>query len=459
MNPEPVRNIVPIRSVQSTISTRPIEMCVLALMILEPQSATIAIAMLRDDDFLSCADAVKTIRPLIERSQCDHITAAAALLAVYRNETAVENVISAAMKEFTIQKADASRIEEYCGIIAAESTRRRAKKLTQDALQGLLDPKGNPGAILRNLTVQASEIELHTAKPKRVARDTELEEQIEDEISGARQDFGWHQNWPRMNGTKTFLPGSLIVLCGSTGAAKSLFITETFWKKNFDGFPSTIMMLEDPAEYHERRIWSQMAGRSGLMHDNYVRDHFEEARNLYQEFKPSLDILRKARVIQTPGQNEKPTVRWLLEWVKFELERGKKMLAIDPITNLAPSRNRFLDEEELIREIKPLLSRYQAVCVLVTHPRDDNLPPSKANLSGSKAFDKFVSGIFWLKAVWNRSEKMVGGMGMAQDYNKEMFVLKDRNAHFEYGQRIAFRFGYGSLCFEEVGIIKNEDDE
>jgi replicative DNA helicase len=435
---------------------RILESIVLALMILDPMCARIALTQLRDDDFQCFGHIVARFRPMSEAGTLDHVTAGQVLSQIYQRDFVTEEI----MRFHNQQNASASQIETYCGMIAQESQRRNGIKLAQEALHALSDPNAIPSAILEKTRLQSEEIAARGRSGFRGATFSAVVAQIEQEIRGEREDYGW-PGCPIMAESSALTPGSLNVICAKPGDGKSLFVFDLIRKLHGVGVPSAVMNLEKEGPWHMRRIMAQYSEVAGVTKARWTRANVQQWEEIRARVEAEMLSIENAMVLQTPLDHENPTKDFLIQWVKSEIQRGTKVIVIDPITAMYEGRNaRYIDEKAFVFELKKLIQISQTTGIIVTHPKNDSknifVKPEARQMAGSQAFEQFTDCIFWLlshKAA--KTELMEGRFGLPgveAEYDKELWWLKIRNDGGSQ-RRVAFRFRHGSLTYSEIGIL------
>lgn len=274
----------------------------------------------------------------------------------------------------------------------------------------------------------------------------DLDKVLAAEMCGERRSIDF-VNWPHMSSAQALLPGTVTVLCGSPGASKSFFIMEQIWRWMDEGEDASILAMEKDAPFSLRRAWAQMASFPGVLNVNVVRENPGIINQLRQQWDGQLRALRTR--IQIPNKDMKNDRKYIIAWLRREVEVGRRIIVIDPIT-MMDSSGKFGAEEHdrTVKEIARVAETSNVSILLVTHPRQGNagqdIFPSLNNIPGSSAYQRFSDTIFWLQTIPDDAEE-VG------DYNREIFCLKVRLA--ANPGRIKFRFNIKNLCHEEVGTV------
>lgn len=449
--------ITPIHALApKTQSTRQLELCILALMIIDADAAKCVSSTLQPHSFMIYEGFAAKLLPLAEKSQLDVLTAHEALNGHVIDP---EAWIGRACEEMTAKGATASKIDYYCEKLHTEYMRREALKLAQRAIEELSFPGSCPITVVQELRDNSKLIQ-DASQENRSATFSGLNQQMEDEISGERVDYGWP--WPLMGTSKSMTPGSIITFCGTMGHGKSLFLFEMMWRLFFNGISVSSLNLEMSKDFHLRRVLAQMCGNASILNDTWVRKHPDELRAIMTTYKDSLMQLERDKVFQIPRDNERPTRAMLVNWIKEECERGRKILLIDPSTAMYVDKQaRNIEEDILFSETVSLMAKYKCIAIFCTHPKTGpkGIPskPGLFNISGGQCFVRFATSVFWLESFKNeaREDVMRGGLGIAQEYNRAVHWLKTKTGADTTG-RVAFKFDYGRLIYNEVGILPEE---
>lgn len=274
----------------------------------------------------------------------------------------------------------------------------------------------------------------------------DLDRVLESEISGERRSIDF-VGWPYLSTAQALLPGTVTIICGSPGASKSFFIMEQIWRWMDEGEDASILAMEKDAPFSLRRAWAQMACFPGVLNVNVVRNHPQVIRDLRAQWDEPLRKLRTR--IQIPNKDMKNDRKYIIQWLKKEVELGRRIIVIDPITMMDSSGKMGAEEhDKTVKDIARVAETSNVAIILVTHPRQGNagqdIFPSLNNIPGSSAYQRFSDTILWLQTIPEDAEEI-------GEYNREVFCLKVRLA--ANPGRIKFRFNVKNLCHEEVGIV------
>lgn len=466
---------VPLRSVQPTVHPeamlarvpphdRAAENAVLGSMLTHPAAARVAAEMLRPEHFYH--GRVQILFEVLQQMYfagmpIDEICVRSQLVRLGKlDEIGGADVLSVLIDE----TPNASNIEGYCRAVTEAAIQRDLIKAAGAILRGVYEPEGRDGRALLDLArVSVDQVRTIGALQSDACSVADLDAQFEAEISGARSDFGWP--WPIMSSSGSMMPGSCMTICGPAGSGKSFFLFELIWRAFLNGWSASSMNLEKHSSFHLRRFLAQLTGKNGIMSDKWLRANLDEFRRLRAEYNNALNEIANHRIFQTPTLGQLPTVAYLLRWLREEMDRGVKILLLDPISNLHPSAlGRLADEELLIAETNRLVGQFQSVVIFSTHPKTARsgfpMAPGTDNISGSQSFSRFVDSVFWLMPHANRTDLIVGepDLSAAREYNRTIYWLKTKLTGDAAGtKRVAFKFNYGSLCYEEQGVLREEN--
>lgn len=298
------------------------------------------------------------------------------------------------------------------------------------------------------LTVQSV---LQDAEP--LGPSGEVKSLLEDTISGRRSAIGWP--WPAIgNMTRALLPGTVTIICGDPGAAKSFYLLQAAAYWHMSGVPVAIFEVEEDRAYHLMRALAQASRCSRFFDDQWVRSNPDEARSLFSEHVDYLDGFGRC-IFDSQGTNV--TLDQLAKWTAERAAGGARVIGIDPITAAAFSDKPWIDDLKFLMSVKDTARQFECSVVLVTHPRKGVKGGSHMeDMAGGAAYARFSQTIMWLTSHHPAIDIQVidtGGFpGPSIEANKTLSIRKARNGRGG-GYSIGYRFDGRSLLFDELGVV------
>lgn len=286
----------------------------------------------------------------------------------------------------------------------------------------------------------------------------ELLDRMELAIAGKIQliDFGPWSVTTKL--TRALVPGSITVLAGMKGTSKTFFMLQAAlqWLKLDVNF--SMLMLEWERKFYLQRMLGMLARDSNLSVEEYYASHAEIARAAWEEHQEILDamgyrIFDCKRALDCEG---------IVSWLKEQAEKGVRVAVIDPVSAKRPSRQPWIDDQNLVDDIRAVVVPAGMSVILVTHPkttRGKDLQAMQDNwgddLAGGKAFGDFTDTVLFLQYM-RQPEKMscrVGGNASVQTVNR---ILQLRKTRFGRGQglSVGFHFDGMTLLHTECGSIE-----
>ncbi|NOG53317.1 MAG: AAA family ATPase [Planctomycetes bacterium] len=283
----------------------------------------------------------------------------------------------------------------------------------------------------------------------------ELGAVLEAEISGQRQAIEWPWRF-LTKGAQALIPGTVTIIAGESGATKSLWVLQALahW---FDlGIPFAIYELEESRHYHLRRALAQRVGASWLTNLNMVHERPDETRAIHFEHSAWED--RFARQIYDAP--DKPVMLLsLVAWIEARLIEGARIVIVDPITAAVTSDMPWEDAQRFMQTVKPLLDRYGASLILLSHRKSGNrrMPATLDDLAGGSAWQRFSQCILWIERHDNPKTVTLRRF---EDYSltdldqitHTVRIMKCRNG-IGAGWHLGYSFDPQTLRLDERGVI------
>ena len=277
---------------------------------------------------------------------------------------------------------------------------------------------------------------------------------LEDTISGKRMAIPFR--WRFISrASRALFPGTLTVICGDPGTAKSFWLMDTALHWHAKGVPLAMYVLEEDRAFHLYRALAQLEENGDLTDDEWVREHPDETRAAFSKHRQFIGEFGK-RIYDAP---ENPvTYEQLLDWIEDRCKAGCQIIAIDPITAVAVNdKDRAQLDLQFVLKGKALMRRYQSRLIVVTHPRG-NLTRNETTvdgLAGGRAFGRFTPNVLWVKGFAEPRQvrvKIEMGVERSVSINRSVRVTKARSGPGQ-GCEIGFNFERSSLRFAEQGIV------
>ncbi len=275
---------------------------------------------------------------------------------------------------------------------------------------------------------------------------------LEDTIAGRRVAVDWP--WPKLSRlTKALLPGTVTLICGDAGVAKSFFLLEAAAHWHRHGHKLALYELDEDRQYRLYRALAQQTGNSDLFDDSWVRDNPDAAREALERHQGFLDSFGRC-IYEAP--DKQVSLADLGKWVHERAETGCRIIAVDPVTAASVSDRQWLDDGRFMIEAKAAVRANGASLVLITHPRKGRKGAIGLDeLSGGAAYQRFSQSVIWLDRhkVPKVVEVSEACVTYATQINCTVHLSKTRNAR-GHGLCLAYNFQGASLRFSEEGIIK-----
>jgi replicative DNA helicase len=285
-----------------------------------------------------------------------------------------------------------------------------------------------------------------------------VEERLEQIASGKIHNVG--TPWPDIDYfTQPFLPGSVVVLSGEPGSAKSFFVLQMVSHMIEHGIDADLLALESGRTYHLTRRLAQVSGVSDITLVAWVASHPEQAKALHAQHAEHLELIG-----QHIFEAKAITYRGVVDWVSTRMKAGARLVVVDPIT-IASREGRKVDEADLdlMNELKDLAKEHWASVLLVTHPPklsagDRKASPHQNDMAGGAAFSRFSMANFTLARHSKPREAKVYIQGGDTDIvaSHYLYIGKARDGSrsglFALNldpQSITFK--YGLLVKEDIG--------
>jgi len=281
----------------------------------------------------------------------------------------------------------------------------------------------------------------------------EMDEYIEGVISGQLRTIEWP--WIILgDGTQALQPGTLTIISGGPGAAKSLFTMQAirWWLEN--GESISYYGMEGVRSRYMMRCLAQLACNSELIKNKYVKAHGNEIKQLREKYELELSAFSKCLTVMRDMKAD--YLDQISAWVRGRAKGGVRLIIVDPITLALRSGKAWEADQRFVREINNIAQDYLCNVIIVTHPEKGVEDPSLQNLAGGASYSRFSDNVFTIKMHEEKKSTIAASVGRCEvQHNQTITVAKARDGSI-VGKRLAYLFDSQSLTTEELGIITKE---
>lgn len=251
--------------------------------------------------------------------------------------------------------------------------------------------------------------------------------------------------------TKALLPGTVTLLAGTVGASKSFMLMQAISYWLVEGEAVSIYALEGDKPFHLGRVLAQLGGCAEVTDPDWLAQNPATIERLLAEHSESLE--RLARCLWTSETLGAETLEQLATWITEQAKAGRRIICIDPVTAATRTGQPWVSDLEFLRSIKKTATEYGCSILLVTHPQRGVTEPSRENLAGSAAYERFCETIITVanhdpKESFVRTDVGTGEL----EHNRTVRIEKARNGRGT-GCRLAYNFNSDSLTMRELGLI------
>lgn len=257
--------------------------------------------------------------------------------------------------------------------------------------------------------------------------------------------------WHHFDDIKAAMPGTINVLCGDPGSAKSFAILQAVAHAHRLGIGVGLLELECSREWHLHRYLAQISDEPGVTSIDWIKTHGDRMNALMAIHRQSLNSLGNVLDV---ADGKLLTVRDILRWTTDRVEAGVKLIAIDPITAMEPSAKPWVDDQELITGMRRLLERHHAAAWLVTHPKKGRKNEiSLEVLAGGAAITRFSDVVLWLERIDKPQRHWIKNGGRPVDAERVLHVMKCRDGTAA-GRKLSVSLDHRNLTFRTHGWIE-----
>jgi hypothetical protein len=287
----------------------------------------------------------------------------------------------------------------------------------------------------------------------------ELQRHLADQIAGRYRCEPWP--WPMLTSlSRSLLPGSVTIVCGTPGSAKSWFVLSCLRWWTAHGINAAVLMLEETRKWHLNRALAQCQGDANILNPDWCRLNRDAAMQSYERHHDEIDRIRDR--LTCDGDK---TVAQCAEWVESQCDAGARVIVIDPITLADSGGEKPWDaDRKFMGRVKTAINKSGSSLVLVTHPRKQSgggksvAPAGLDDLAGGAAYGRACASALWLTGAGDGVMMPVvdsHGAYAEHQVHKVMRVIKARNS-VGCGKSLAYQFR--DLSFDELGQIVQKSE-
>ncbi len=271
---------------------------------------------------------------------------------------------------------------------------------------------------------------------------TKLIDRHEQIFRGQYRCIAWP--WPLLGTlTKALLPGTTTLFAGTVGASKSFMLLQAMRHWLEAGDNAVLYALEGDQPYHLARALAQVSGVGEVTDPDWVAENPHRTRELMRDHADVLEPI--AQHLSTAEMLGAETLEQLAEWAEDQARRGRRIIAIDPITAAARTDKPWVSDLTFLRSVKRTATEHGCSIILVTHPQRGVTEPTRENLAGSAAYERFSETIITLANHDPKESKIKTALGTTTiEHNRTVRIEKARNGRGT-GCRLAFSFCSDSL--------------
>ena len=278
----------------------------------------------------------------------------------------------------------------------------------------------------------------------------EMDDYIDDVESGTLRTIAWPWHY-LTEGTQVLKNGTLVIISGGPGAAKSLFVLQAirFWLAN--GEKVTYYGMEGARQSYMMRCLAQCSGVSEVTRTDYVKEHADKVRALREDYAE--ELARFGDCLRVDGDMPCEFLDQIGTWIHTEAKRGQRLIIYDPIALALKSGKAWVADQRFVRATSRIVREFGCNVVLVSHPEKGIEDPSLLNIAGGASYSRFSDGVLTVKKHDEVSGTIITRIGHCEaTYNQTITIAKAKEGSL-VGRRLAFEFDNASLTTKEIGII------
>ncbi len=269
--------------------------------------------------------------------------------------------------------------------------------------------------------------------------------------------------------SKFLMEGTLAILGGGAGSAKSFFALNLGVQCQIEGVKWSYLPLESDREFHLKRLGA-ILNKSWdiLLQPEDDPDYSIKVRNALLNIRADLKLFTSS-IFNNPAlpregcPAQSITPEYILKWLEEQFQNEVKVAIIDPLALIDftnSGHEQWKAENRFIQNLVTLAYKYQSCCVLVVHTNKkvENKRPDISDLQGGASIGRLAGGII----IMHDHEPKESHIYQTQHYtkpvehNRTIIIAKSRNGQGKM-DRLAYNFGYNGATFEEFGIIAPKD--
>lgn len=260
--------------------------------------------------------------------------------------------------------------------------------------------------------------------------------------------------------TRSTMPGSVTLFCGSPGSGKSFFLNYLSIKLIMEeGVKVKFLALEENMNFHLSRTLAQLCENSRMLDPEWMLYSGERA---IQEAEINSGFLKNyANNVITTAKAKKVFYSNVEKYLYESHEKGAEIVIIDPITVVSSVKDKWKEDADFVHIATKIAEETGLRLIVSTHPKQDKTNiRDMNNISGGASWERFVQNVFWMYSTDFYEEKTVttpdGEVSYSGRGNRIIDALKARNGIGTPKDKFLFNFNKNTLGFEEVGLIMNK---
>ena len=261
--------------------------------------------------------------------------------------------------------------------------------------------------------------------------------------------------WPLIDAdVRLNLPGTINVLCGDPGSAKSFLTLQLFMHVLGIGESAWLYALEETMGWHLSRALAMVSGETRVTDMAYVQANPERVGLIYDRHTDEISKIGASLIC---ANDRAVPADELLMWAEKRCSEGARLIGIDPITALLPSQKPWIDDHHTITQLRRIVDKYHAAVCIVTHPKKGRkFEISMDVIAGGAAISRFVNNVIWLERPEKPETHVLFG-GATVEADRILHVCKCRDG-VAAGRKLSMSLRRDNLTFVEHGWIKERRD-